>query len=1040
MAGGFEARGSATRGVEQALVALKKGAHLLKCGKRGKPKLCPFRLSSDEKMLIWYSKEREKSLSLSCVSSVVLGHKTICKDRDQAEYWYLGLTTLLSVPCSPVLLIDSTSSRRINSCTNSPPSYIQQRSKLFAVHDTRKYKQVHSIYGSPRLMQKNVLQSNLDYSEPFFSPRQRTWSDLDPYMEKITPEVVNRVKNSCRDIKVVDKLNERIIAQLPKQKSFEGLHVAYGTNSLKDIFVWGDVPGNVLDYGDVSKANVSLPRLFNTTHILDVQNVACGEKHAAIVTKQGEVFSWGVDNGGRLGHKMSVTISNPKIIDSLASTRVKAIAFGAKHTCAVSVSGELYEWGEGTHCLGLWGDQYQRSQWFPHKLLGPVDGISILKIACGYWHTAIISSAGQLFTYGDGTFGVLGHGDTLTVARPKQVESLQGLRAKAIACGPWHTAAIVERIGTVKSNAPSGKLFTWGDADRGKLGHADKKMKLVPVCVEPLNDFDFAQVSCAKAQTIALTITGVVFTIGSKEHRQLGNPLSEDTSIWLVEGPLKTEFVREISAGSSHVAVLTMNGKVFTWGKGTEGQLGLGDYVDRSSPTLVEALEDKQVHSIACGSNFTTAICLHRPLSSKDQSVCSNCQLAFGFTRKKRNCYNCGSIFCNSCSNNRVSRAALAPDKSKRYRVCDPCFSQLQKVEQLSKLGPQLKIQKDEVCPIEIRSYTPKLARIFKEANAIMEKMASAQSPHQRSQNFAAADQGRTLRWGLVECPSQFRCVRSIPYCSTSNKHTVAGSDVWAINERMAPKPTSSFLKSANDSKEELDLMENILLEEVKQLQEQVTTLAKQCRHRSLKVQLYKRKVEETWLIAKDEAAKCKAAKDIIKVLTDQRDFLSKKLSAGEKLDNSRTMPRHTSIAKSVKAELPDPPDKNVVTRELQQSKSNKDHHNSRQVDRGCTQPSNASTAGDWVTHQNFRRTSTGSTGCTEGTDATTAPTDSNGVIEQIERGVYATVVTSPGGKKCIKRIRFSRKHFGEEQAQKWWEANESMIFAKYSSMEQTLG
>uniref|UniRef100_A0A0D9VJL2 FYVE-type domain-containing protein n=1 Tax=Leersia perrieri TaxID=77586 RepID=A0A0D9VJL2_9ORYZ len=1025
MAGGFEGRSPATRGVEQALVALKKGAHLLKCGKRGKPKLCPFRLSSDEKMLIWYSKEREKRLIMSSVSSVVFGHKTICKDRDQAECWYVGLTALLSVPCSPVLLIDSTSSRRINSCSNSPPSYIQQRSRLFAVHDTRKFKQVHSIYGSPRLMQKNVLSSNLDCSEPFFSPRQGTCSDLDSYIEKVTPEVINRVKNSYRDIPVAEKLSEQIITQMPKQKSSEGLNVANGTNSLKDIFVWGDVPGNVLDHGDVSKANVILPRLLNMSNIFDVQNVACGEKHAAIVTKHGEVFSWGVDKCGRLGHKVSVNVSDPKIIESLTSTRVKAIAFGSKHTCAVSVSGELFEWGEGNHSLGLWSDQYQRNQWFPHKLIGPFDGISILKIACGHWHTAIISSSGQLFTYGDGTFGVLGHGDTQSVAQPKQVESLKGLRAKAIACGPWHTAAIVERIGTVKSNAPSGKLFTWGDADRGKLGHADKRMKLV---------------SCAKAQTIVLTITGVVFTIGgSKERGRLGNPLSEETSICLVEGPLKTEFVREISSGSSHVAVLTMNGKVFTWGKGTEGQLGLGDYVDRTSPTLVEALEDKQVQSIACGSNFTIATCLHKPLSSKDQFVCSNCQLAFGFTRKKHNCYNCGSMFCNSCSNNKVSRAALAPDKSKRYRVCDACFSQMHKVEQHSKLGPQLKIQKDEVCPIEIRSYTPKLARIFREANAIMEKMASAQSPHQRSQNLDAPDQVKTLRWGLVECPSQFRCVRdSIPYSSTTNKQTITGSVVKAMNETMAPKPASILLKTANDSRVELDLMENILLEEVKQLQEQVTALAKQCRHRSLKVQLYKRKVEETWLIARNEAARCKAAKDIIKVLTDQHNLLSKNLLAGEKLDSSRIMPSHTNSVKSVQAELPDPPDEDVFTGEFQQPKCNMYLHNSKQVDRGCTRPSNAFMADDSVTHQNGQRTSNGNTGYTEGTNATTAPTDPNGVIEQIERGVYATVVTSPSGNKCIKRIRFSRKHFGEEQAQKWWEANEGMIFTKYSSMEQT--
>ena len=51
---------------------------------------------------------------------------------------------------------------------------------------------------------------------------------------------------------------------------------------------------------------------------------------------------------------------------------------------------------------------------------------------------------------------------------------------------------------------------------------------------------------------------------------------------------------------------------------------------------------------------------------------------------------------------------------------------------------------------------------------------------------------------------------------------------------------------------------------------EQVTLLAEQYQQRSLQVQLYKQKLDETWLIVRDEAAKCKAAKDIIKVLSDQ--------------------------------------------------------------------------------------------------------------------------------------------------------------------------
>jgi hypothetical protein len=49
-----------------------------------------------------------------------------------------------------------------------------------------------------------------------------------------------------------------------------------------------------------------------------------------------------------------------------------------------------------------------------------------------------------------------------------------------------------------------------------------------------------------------------------------------------------------------------------------------------------------------------------------------------------------------------------------------------------------------------------------------------------------------------------------------------------------------------------------------------MTLLMEQYHQKALQVELYKQKLDETWLIVRNEAAKCKAAKDIIKVLTDQ--------------------------------------------------------------------------------------------------------------------------------------------------------------------------
>jgi hypothetical protein len=74
----------------------------------------------------------------------------VCKDKHQAECWYLGLTALISAPCTPLLLVNSTNGCQINSCTNSPPSYVQQRSRLFVVHHGRSFTKVH--FGIPTCM------------------------------------------------------------------------------------------------------------------------------------------------------------------------------------------------------------------------------------------------------------------------------------------------------------------------------------------------------------------------------------------------------------------------------------------------------------------------------------------------------------------------------------------------------------------------------------------------------------------------------------------------------------------------------------------------------------------------------------------------------------------------------------------------------------------------------------------------------------------------------------------------------------------------
>lgn len=464
-------------------------------------------------------------------------------------------------------------------------------------------------------------------------------------------------------------------------------------DALGDVYIWGEgICDNVVKVGADRNANyltpradVLLPRPLESNVVLDVHYIACGVRHVALVTRQGEVFTWGEESGGRLGHGVGKDVSQPRLVESLTASSVDFVACGEFHTCAVTMYGELYTWGDGTHNAGLLGHGTDVSHWIPKRISGPLEGLQVASVTCGPWHTALITTTGQLFTFGDGTFGVLGHGDRESVSYPREVESLSGLRTIAVACGVWHTAAVVEVIATQSSaSVSSGKLFTWGDGDKNRLGHGDKEARLKPTCVPALIDYNFHKIACGHSLTIGLTTSGHVFTMGSIVYGQLGNPHSDGKLPCLVEDKLVGESVEEIACGAYHVAVLTSRNEVFTWGKGANGRLGHGDVEDRKTPTLVEALKDRHVKYIACGSNYTAAICLHKWVSGAEQSQCSSCRQAFGFTRKRHNCYNCGLVHCHSCSSRKALRAALAPNPSKPYRVCDSCYAKLNKVSEAS--------------------------------------------------------------------------------------------------------------------------------------------------------------------------------------------------------------------------------------------------------------------------------------------------------------------------------------------------------------------
>ncbi|KAK0586376.1 hypothetical protein LWI29_005861 [Acer saccharum] len=831
----------------------------------------------DAKLLIWYSGKEEKQVKLSHISRIIPGQRTICKDRDEAELWFTALRALISQGNYCKSKGDSISSAcpRSHTRKNSPSN----------VSSTKE----PEPGGTQAILvpYKNSPQNRLGkaFSEVLsYTAAAKAFTQAESVAKSISFVSSGGLddKNSHSSGVNSNRYSSSSAVSSSSQGSREDL------DSLCDVFIWGEGLGDVLLGGGVhvvrkssaARSDALLPKALESTMVLDAHNIGCGSKHCVVVTKQGQIFSWGDGSGGRLGHGLEANVSFPKLIDAFSESKIDLVACGEFHTCAVTHSGDLYTWGDGIHNLGLLGHVSEVGYWTPTKVNGQMEGMHVSSISCGPWHTAAVTSAGKLFTFGDGTFGALGHGDRSSTSMPREVEMLMGLRTLMASCGVWHTAAVVEVTNENSSSSSLSfkKLFTWGDGAKGQLGHGDKESKLIPCCVAASDEF--CQVGCGQSITIALTVSGKVYSMGSIDYGQLGSPGSFSKIPIRIKGNIKHSHIEEIACGSYHIAVLSSKAEVYTWGKGANGQLGHGDGENRNTPTLVEALKGKQVKSVVCGSNFTAAICVHKSVFSSDHSTCSGCRNPFNFRRKRHNCYNCGLAFCKACIGKRSLRAALAPDTDKPYRVCDGCFTKLKALESVaSSRFPSSHKNGNGVAEKEIlnsRSFA-QLSRITS-FDSIKQALSAPPKPMRNSCHVSSTQYGG-FQW---ESTSAFRLPKKISASPPGSRMISRppspiikkSSPVFSMSMSSAPTNPATPEVTLHDSKQTNDsrYQETILL------RTQVEDLTHKSQFLEAELEKTSRQLKEATAMAQEEAEKNKVAQEVIRSLTAQLKDLGEKI------------------------------------------------------------------------------------------------------------------------------------------------------------------
>lgn len=368
-----------------------------------------------------------------------------------------------------------------------------------------------------------------------------------------------------------------------------------------EVMVWGLNDKDQL--GGLRGSKIKVPTRNEHLSALHCVQITGGSKSLFAVTQSGRVYACGDSSSGRLGlgPNVSGNVSVPKAVPGLTGVKKVAVHSGGRHALALTYDGRVFSWGDGDD--GKLGHNSRMNLDAPRLVTALRFANTrkrVVEVACGSSHSAAITNNGELYTWGLGDYGRLGHGDVKTQLRPKRVQALKTYRVTQVACG--------SRDAQTLAVTDDGTMWSWGDGDFGKLGRGGSEGCNVPHPVDRLQDMGVVQIECGAQFSLALTRDGRVWTWGKGDYCRLGHGTEAHVrKPQPVEG-LQGVRVVHVAVGALHCLAVTDEGQVYAWGDNDHGQEGNGNTgMFNTRPSLVLGLDKLKIARVGCGSSHCCA-------------------------------------------------------------------------------------------------------------------------------------------------------------------------------------------------------------------------------------------------------------------------------------------------------------------------------------------------------------------------------------------------------------------------------------------------
>ena len=291
----------------------------------------------------------------------------------------------------------------------------------------------------------------------------------------------------------------------------------------------------------------------------------------------GTVIAFGNNTHNETSHDNYEKITIPRMIFKLKNIRIDHIFSGWEHNIILTNKGEIYSFGNNQHyqCGLSNSNNINKIITDPTNISKLNNNMKGISAACGNEYTLILSKDNEVYAFGNNEDGVLGLSDS-KIKKYKFTKINFGIytnKIKEISAGTVHNLALTQ----------DNKLFSWGSSQGGQLGLPEKYLISQPNYIKSFF-------------------------------------LPSPTQISIFSNSKKPEMLEKISCGEAHSIALTNKGTVYSWGFGSNGQLGLGFCEDSFepgtglsksrifTPHLIKEMTDEKIIEVKCGKTFSMFI------------------------------------------------------------------------------------------------------------------------------------------------------------------------------------------------------------------------------------------------------------------------------------------------------------------------------------------------------------------------------------------------------------------------------------------------